>query len=58
MTDGVYAQCYYECRSDIDEQASSILKLMSTHVGKLDELSVLDVGSGPGRLAIPIGQMV
>lgn len=58
VTDELYAECYNEYRSGIDEQASSILKMMSTYIGNLENISVLDVGSGPGRLAIPIGQVV
>ncbi len=51
-----YADCYYDNRSMIDEQASAILELISGLIGDVSKISVLDVGSGPGRLAIPIGQ--
>jgi 2-polyprenyl-3-methyl-5-hydroxy-6-metoxy-1,4-benzoquinol methylase len=53
-----YADCYHKNRSDIDEQASVILELISDLIGNISKISVLDVGSGPGRLAIPIGQQV
>ncbi|MES9857920.1 MAG: hypothetical protein ABW166_15175 [Sedimenticola sp.] len=51
-----YADCYHKNRSAIDEQASVILELISDLIGYISKTSILDVGSGPGRLAIPIGQ--
>jgi len=53
-----YAECYYKNRSSIDEQALVILELISNLIGDISKVSVLDVGSGPGRLAIPIGKKV
>jgi len=53
-----YADCYHKNRSGIDGQASVILELISDLIGDISKISVLDVGSGPGRLAIPIGQKV
>jgi 2-polyprenyl-3-methyl-5-hydroxy-6-metoxy-1,4-benzoquinol methylase len=53
-----YAECYYENRSDIDEQASVILKLISDLIADPSKISVLDIGSGPGRLAVPIAQEI
>ena len=49
-----YAECYYKNRSSIDEQALT----NEVSDGELSKVSVLDVGSGPGRLAIPIGKKV
>jgi len=54
----LYAECYYAYRSDIDEQAASILELLPNYFESLENISVLDVGSGPGRLAIPIGRKI
>jgi 2-polyprenyl-3-methyl-5-hydroxy-6-metoxy-1,4-benzoquinol methylase len=53
-----YADCYHVNRSDIDEQDSALLALISNFIGDTSNISVLDIGSGPGRLAIPIGQEV
>jgi len=50
-----YADCYYENRSSVDEQASVVLELISNLIGDVSKKTFLDVGSGPGRLAIPIG---
>lgn len=58
LTNKSYAECYYENRSNIDEQATSIIDLIINNIGSLNSITVLDVGSGPGRLAIPIGQRV
>lgn len=56
LTNQSYAECYYENRSNIDEQATSIIDLITNNIGILNSITVLDVGSGPGRLALPIGQ--
>ena len=53
-----YANCYHFNRSEIDEQASAILNLISDYIGPPSNTSILDIGSGPGRLSIPIGQQV
>lgn len=53
-----YANCYHVNRSDADDQASVILALISDFICAPSKTSVLDIGSGPGRLAIPIGQQV
>ena len=58
MDNGDYAYCYNNSRSDIDDQALAILTLISNLISDPSEISVLDIGSGPGRLAIPIGQKV
>lgn len=58
LSNKFYADCYSQNRSSIDEQATAILDLISSYIDCVENISVLDVGSGPGRLAIPIAQKV
>lgn len=58
IEDDSYANIYYNYRSYIDNQSESIIKLISDHIEDPKKVSVLDVGSGPGRLALPVGRRV
>jgi SAM-dependent methyltransferase len=58
MVSASYAKCYNDDRSQEDEQARIIIELLSKHLGELRNISVLDVGSGAGRIAVPLGRVV
>jgi 2-polyprenyl-3-methyl-5-hydroxy-6-metoxy-1,4-benzoquinol methylase len=51
----LYAECYSKHRSDSDSQSIAIEGLIKRYRGDISQLSILDVGSGAGRLAIPLG---
>ncbi len=50
-----YAECYSKHRSESDGQSIVIAEIIKRYLGDISLVSILDIGSGAGRLAIPLG---
>lgn len=51
-----YASCYDRTRAGLDAQSVLVESIIQDYFGGRESISILDLGSGPGRLAVPLAK--